>query len=89
MTVITLDTIGMLKPDEDGFETGDSTFIEGEPNVDLVVRGELAQKAGAATAAHAVNSIPQVMAADPGLVTVKDLPPAVALNTRVPNYNIV
>jgi 4-hydroxy-tetrahydrodipicolinate reductase len=77
--VITLDTIGMVDPEGDGFETGDATFIEGEPNVDLVIRGEIAQKAGLATVAHAVNAIPQVMEAKPGLVTVRDLPVAAAI----------
>jgi hypothetical protein len=77
--VIILDTIGMVDPEEDGFETGDALFIEGEPNVDLVIKGEIAQKAGMATVAHAVNSIPQVMEAKPGLVTVRDLPVAAAI----------
>ena len=78
--VITLDTIGMIDPDGDGFETGDATFIEGEPNIDLVVRGEVAQKAGVATVAHALNAIPQVMKAQPGFITVRDLPVATALS---------
>ena len=77
--VITLDTIGMIDPEKDGVEIGDAIFIEGEPDVDLVIRGQIAQKAGVATVAHAVNAIPRVMAAGPGFVTVRDLPVAVAL----------
>ena len=57
----------------------DSIAIEGTPNIDLTIRGGI--HGDIATAAIVVNSIPRVMAAHPGLVTMKDLPmPALTIN---------
>lgn len=50
----------------------DAIFVEGNPNIGLRVDGGVA--GDQATAAILVNSIPDVVAAPPGLVTVKDLP---------------
>ena len=52
----------------------DSVLIEGVPYVHFNMRGGI--PGDQATAAIVVNSIPKVMKAKPGLVTVKDLPPA-------------
>jgi len=58
-------------------DSRDSIFIEGSPNVDLTIKrgvhGDLA------TAAMVVNSIPRVIKASPGLMTMKDLPVPCAL----------
>ena len=65
--------IGMA---EEGREEIRATRIEGTPNIDVSF------KLGASdliTWARMVNAIPQVMAARPGLLTVKDLPVAVTL----------
>ncbi|HEU19445.1 MAG TPA: dihydrodipicolinate reductase [Deltaproteobacteria bacterium] len=50
----------------------DAIFIEGNPSISLKVEGGVA--GDQATAAILVNSVPGVVAARPGLVTVKDLP---------------
>ena len=50
----------------------DSVFISGNPNVNLRIDGGVA--GDQATAAILVNSIPGVIEARPGLLTVKDLP---------------
>jgi 4-hydroxy-tetrahydrodipicolinate reductase len=74
--VIELEMIGLVAPDPaiDGVELGDWTRIEGEPNVECHVKGEVAQKGGLATAAIAVNMIPRVLNAPPGFHTARDLP---------------
>ena len=50
----------------------DHVLIEGTPPMDVTVAGGVA--GDSATAAMAVNSIPKVLAARPGLVTMHDLP---------------
>ena len=71
-----LEMIGLISPDPaiDGVELGDWTRIQGEPNIECHVKGEVAQKGGLATAAIAVNMIPRVLNAPPGFHTVRDLP---------------
>ena len=54
---------------------GDSILIEGTPQVEMTVRGV---HGDLATAAMVVNAIPRVLAAPPGLMTMKDLPPVCA-----------
>jgi hypothetical protein len=56
--------IGAEKP-------GDSVVIEGRPNIELTIKGI---HGDLATAAMAVNAVPKVVSAPPGLVTMKDLP---------------
>lgn len=51
----------------------DAVRIEGTPPVDLVLRG--GTHGDRATSALVVNSAPRVVAAAPGLLTMKDLPP--------------
>jgi 4-hydroxy-tetrahydrodipicolinate reductase len=56
--------IGAEKP-------GDSVVIEGRPNIELTIKGI---HGDLATAAMAVNAVPKVVSAPPGLVMMKDLP---------------
>jgi len=79
--VITLELIGIVKPSpkEDGVEVGNHISIKGIPSVEVILGGEFAGQGGWATVAHAVNSIPQVIAAPPGLITPLDLPPSACL----------
>ena len=51
----------------------DEVFLSGSP--DLHVRYEGGIPGDPATAAMLVNTVPQVIAAPPGLVTIDDLPP--------------
>jgi len=53
-------------------EPRDSVVIEGVPPIDMTIRGGL--HGDLATAAIVVNSIPKVLKAEPGLLTMKDLP---------------
>jgi 4-hydroxy-tetrahydrodipicolinate reductase len=53
-------------------ENTDSTLIRGTPNIDLTIQGGV--HGDLATAAMVINSIPRVINASPGLVTMKDLP---------------
>ena len=50
---------------------GDSVVIEGTPDIELTIKGI---HGDLATAAMAVNAVPRVVSAPPGLVTMKDLP---------------
>ncbi|MFC1913484.1 NADP-binding protein [Chloroflexota bacterium] len=75
-TPITFDWIHMLHPKEDGLEPEDRCSIEGESDIDIVIKK---LDSGVGTYAHAVNAIPQVLQALPGLVTVRELPVAAAL----------
>jgi len=50
----------------------DSILIDGDPPIDMTISGGI--HGDAATAAIAVNAIPRVIAAPPGLITMKDLP---------------
>jgi hypothetical protein len=74
--VITLELNGVVDPEDEGLGIPDSVSIKGEPDLDIVVKGS---KSDAPFYAHAVNAIPQVMEARPGLVTVRDLAVAAAL----------
>ncbi len=66
--VITLD-LRMYMGAEDYY---DHIVIEGRPGIDLTIRDGL--PGDMATAAIVVNSIPRVIDAEPGLMTMKDLP---------------
>ncbi len=63
----------------EGLEQGLQVSIEGEPGLEVSLKGEVLRKGYVAAYAHAFNAIPQVMDARPGLVSVKDLPPATTL----------
>lgn len=60
---------------EDGAEAGNFILVEGEPNVKATV--EIMGESSLVTANRIVNSIPFVLAAQPGLLSMKDLPPFV------------
>jgi len=53
-------------------EEHDEIFIEATPNIDMVIRGGVS--GDFATANIIVNSIPLIVKAQPGLVSMKDLP---------------
>lgn len=66
-----------VRPQLGGVETGDYIDIYGEPDLHLSIKPEVA--GGLATVALAVNLIPRVLQAGPGLSTMIDLPVAAAL----------
>ncbi len=68
--VVVNEWIVVADPEEEGIERGDYIYIEGEPNISVEMKG----LRGEVTYASAVNRIPQVIEAMPGLVNVKDLP---------------
>lgn len=73
--VVVIEWMFTVEPEKDGIEVFDRIIIEGEPNLDVVVRG---LSPVGTTYAHAVNCIPQVIASKPGLTTVRELPVAAA-----------
>jgi len=75
--VITLVHPQQVHPQVEGVETGDTVEIFGTPHVCLAGSPEI--PGGVATAALAVNVIPQVMNARPGLHCMTDLPAPAAL----------
>ncbi|MCR4399109.1 MAG: 2,4-diaminopentanoate dehydrogenase [Firmicutes bacterium] len=68
---ITLEHPQQVNPEFEGVETGDYIRIEGEPGISLSIKPEI--PGGVGTIAVAVNMIPRVLEAPPGLVTVLDL----------------
>lgn len=78
--VITLEHHMEILPEE----TSDSIWIEGTPPVNITIKPALKSEVG--TVAVAVNMIPQVINAEPGLVTMKDLPIPRALIGDVRNF---
>jgi len=78
-TAIVMDRIWTVDPEADELEQGLRVSIEGEPSLEVSLKGEVLKKGDVATYAHAFNAIPQVMEAKPGLLSVKDLPPATPL----------
>ena len=78
--VITLIHPQQVQPEHDGIETADTIEIHGEPHVRLAGSPEI--PGGTATIALAVNMIPHVLNASPGIHTMADLPvPAAMLVT--------
>lgn len=75
--VITLIHPQQIHPQLEGVETGDTIEIRGIPNVRLAGSPEI--PGGTATIALAVNMIPRVLNAPPGLHTMADLPVPVAM----------
>ena len=57
-------------------ESSDAVYITGIPNIEVVIKGGV--HGDIATAAIAVNAVPRVIEARPGLITMKDLPPVTA-----------
>lgn len=70
--VIELEHPQQIHPEAEGIETGDYIWIEGNPNLNLTIKPEI--PGGTGTIAMAVNLIPHVLEARPGLLTMKDLP---------------
>lgn len=70
--VITLKHPQQVCPEAENVETGDYIRIEGTPPINLSIKPEI--PGGLGTMAMAVNMIPVVTAAGPGLKTLLDLP---------------
>lgn len=70
--IITLIHPQQVMPHLEGVDTGDSIEITGTPDIKLSGSPEI--PGGQGTVAIAINSIPRVMAAAPGLHTMADLP---------------
>jgi 4-hydroxy-tetrahydrodipicolinate reductase len=75
--VITLLHPQQVLPAAEGIQTGDRIEIRGTPDVCLAGRREI--PGGIGTVALAVNMIPRVLAASPGLHTLADLPAPAAM----------
>lgn len=75
--VITLIHPQQIHPSLEGVATGDYIEITGSPNISLTGSPEI--PGGLATCALAVNMIPRVMAASPGLHTMAELPVPAAM----------
>lgn len=69
---IVLEHPQQILPELEGVETGDYIKIEGDPPINFVNKPEIA--GGVATISIAVNMIPLIYDAKPGLLTMKDLP---------------
>jgi 4-hydroxy-tetrahydrodipicolinate reductase len=82
--VITLIHPQQIQPQRESIETGDTIEIHGEPNVRLSGSPEI--PGGAATVALAVNMIPHVLNASPGLHTMADLPVPAAMLGDARNF---
>jgi hypothetical protein len=70
--VITLEHPQQVHPHLEGVETGDYIWIEGVPNLNVSNKPEV--PGGIGTMAVAVNMIPLLSGAEPGLLTMADLP---------------
>lgn len=70
--VIELEHPQQVLPKLEGVETGDYIWLEGQPAINLAIQPEI--PGGLGTIAMAVNVIPHVIAAAPGLMSMKDLP---------------
>jgi 4-hydroxy-tetrahydrodipicolinate reductase len=66
-----------VRPEAEGVETGDTLELEGAPPLRLESRPEI--PGGAATVALAVNAVPRVLAAAPGLRSMAEIPVPAAL----------
>jgi hypothetical protein len=73
--LIVLDMIGVIesRPHEDDVDMGDYIMIEGKPNIEIMIPGQIAQRGALAAAASLVNLIPKVLIAPSGFLTMKDL----------------
>ncbi len=75
---IELEIFGIIlpNPSEDGVSPGTWVEIEGDPGMKVAISGGICDAGGLGTASHAVNAIPSVVDARPGLLTVRELPVA-------------
>lgn len=65
--------------EEDGMEAGTFISLKGVEGVEVSVKGDQMNNVGKGTASRAVNSIPQLLKARPGLLTIDELPPSPCL----------
>jgi len=72
MPLITLDHPQQIQPQLEGIDTGDRIDIRGTPDISLAGSPEI--PGGQGTIALAVNTIPRVVNAPPGLYSMADLP---------------
>lgn len=70
--IISLEHPQQVCPELEGVETGDYIKVEGDPPINMSIRPEI--PGGTGTVAVAINMIPLVMKAPPGLLTMADLP---------------
>ncbi|SEF92066.1 4-hydroxy-tetrahydrodipicolinate reductase [Caloramator fervidus] len=82
--VITLEHPQQIHPHLEGVETGDYIWIEGDPNLSLAIKPET--PGGIGTIAVAVNMIPHVINAEPGLKSMIDMPLPHALMADIRKY---
>jgi 4-hydroxy-tetrahydrodipicolinate reductase len=82
--IITLEHPQQIHPELENIETGDYIWIEGDPDLNLCIKPET--PGGIGTIAAAVNMIPQVLNAEPGLTTMTDLPVPHAFMKDVREY---
>ncbi|MGE5529850.1 MAG: 2,4-diaminopentanoate dehydrogenase [Patescibacteria group bacterium] len=75
--VLELEHPQQVAPSAEGVETGDYINIEGTPGVSLAIKPEI--PGGLGTMAVAVNMIPRVIEARPGLLCMNDLPVPAAI----------
>ena len=75
--VITLDHPQQVQPEREGITTGDTIEIRGIPDIRLSGSPEI--PGGEGTAALAVNMIPRVLNASPGLYSMAELPVPAAI----------
>ena len=75
--VVTLNHPQQIHPNLEGVETGDVIEITGTPNLRLVGTPEI--PGGVGTCALAINMIPRVLNAQPGLYSMADLPVPAAI----------
>ena len=61
-----------IEPEMAGISTGDYITLEGSPPISMTISPEI--NGGVGTIAMCVNCIPQVINADPGLITMLDIP---------------
>lgn len=78
---IELEVFGIILPDpsEDRVSPGTWIDIEGDPGINVAITGSVSFEGGLTTVAHAVNSVPMVVEARPGLLTTRELPAASCL----------
>ncbi|UCH41264.1 MAG: NADP-binding protein [Gammaproteobacteria bacterium] len=75
--VITLDHPQQIEPQLEDIQTGDRIEIQGTPTINLAGTPEI--PGGQATIALAVNAIPRILNAPPGLFNMTDLPVPAAM----------
>lgn len=66
-----------VEPEDEGVETGDYVIITGTPNISMHIGPEV--PGGIGTIAMMVNSIPNIINAHPGLITMLDVPVPMAI----------